>query len=553
MDRARARLRLGENDKALDDLNAVLAKSKDDLNALELRAIAQARLGKKEPALADLARYQKDAPERSRLYLAAVVAAELGDRTDAAIEALEAALRKEPGDADLRYDAARAFAVASKAVDRSDHAKARALAGRALALLQEGVRDNDLSFALLDDSPDLDPLRDDPAFARLLDAGHPERRFAGVWSTEARFEAATLDALDPAEHLRRGRELAALGYRPVAWSVVRTSPEGPPLSASVWHRPLVTAEAKDRLAERQARAAVALVRLGKAESVWPLLRHSADPRLRSFILNWLNPLGADPNAVAAELDRLDNVGRGSPDPALPKTEGLPASMVSPGAGDLRSGSRAGSGDPRPTGDSPTTHHPPPATQQMDAILFHPETSQRRALILALGTYGPEGLSPGEREPLAVKLLAVYRDDPDAGVHGAAAWTLRQWGLKDKLIALDAELGKLKDPGGRRWYVNGQGQTFAVIAGPVEFRMGTPADEPERAGGGNDHRHVGWPSPAGTRSPRPRSRFPSSRSSSRPTPARVTTSQRASSSSTPRTRTAPGSPPTGTRRPTTATG
>ena len=42
--------------------------------------------------------------------------------------------------------------------------------------------------------------------------------------------------------------------------------------------------------------------------------------------------------------------------------------------------------------------------------------------------------------------------------------------------------KLKDPGGRRWYVNGQGQTFAVIAGPVEFRMGAPADEPERIAG-----------------------------------------------------------------------
>ncbi len=66
-------------------LNAVLAKSKDDLDALELRAIAQARLGKKEPALADLAQYQKDVPDRSRLYLAAVVAAELGDGTDAAI------------------------------------------------------------------------------------------------------------------------------------------------------------------------------------------------------------------------------------------------------------------------------------------------------------------------------------------------------------------------------------------------------------------------------------------------------------------------------------
>ena len=60
-------------------------------------------------------------------------------------------------------------------------------------------------------------------------------------------------------------------------------------------------EAKDRLAQRQARAAIALVRLGDADEVWPLLRHSADPRLRSFIVNWLNPLGADPKRIAAEL------------------------------------------------------------------------------------------------------------------------------------------------------------------------------------------------------------------------------------------------------------
>ena len=76
------------------------------------------------------------------------------------------------------------------------------------------------------------------------------------------------------------------------------------MTASVWHRPVVSEEVKDQLAERQARAAVALVRLGKAEEVWPLLRHSADPRLRSFIVNWLNPLGADPRLIAAELDRI---------------------------------------------------------------------------------------------------------------------------------------------------------------------------------------------------------------------------------------------------------
>ena len=63
---------------------------------------------------------------------------------------------------------------------------------------------------------------------------------------------------------------------------------------------------------------------------------------------------------------------------------------------------------------------------MDAILFHPETSMRRALILALGAYDIDGLSPGEREPLIGKLLDLYSNDPDAGIHGAAEWTLRQW-------------------------------------------------------------------------------------------------------------------------------
>ena len=59
---------------------------------------------------------------------------------------------------------------------------------------------------------------------------------------------------------------------------------------------------KDGLAERQARAALSLVRMGKGETVWPLLRHSPDPRLRSFIVNWLKPLDVDPKVLAAEFD-----------------------------------------------------------------------------------------------------------------------------------------------------------------------------------------------------------------------------------------------------------
>ena len=248
-----------------------------------------------------------------------------------------------------------------------------------------------------------------------------------------RFEATSIHGLDPAAQLRKCRDKIAQGYRPVSWSASQTTAEGPLVTASVWHRPLIAETTRDQLAERQARAGVALVRMGKAEEVWPLLKHSADPRLRSFIVNWLNPLGADPHAVAAELGRLDF----SPRPA-----------------------ERGEGGRRP-GEGSTA---PAAT--MDSILFHPETSQRRALVIALGTYGTERLSPGEMEALIAKLLDLYRNDPDSGVHGAAEWALRRWGQQEKLKESDTELMKVKDAGGRRWYINSQGQTYAMIEGPI---------------------------------------------------------------------------------------
>jgi formylglycine-generating enzyme required for sulfatase activity len=116
---------------------------------------------------------------------------------------------------------------------------------------------------------------------------------------------------------------------------------------------------------------------------------------------------------------------------------------------------------------------------MDAILFHPETSIRRALIQALGTYGPDALSRGEREPLTAKLLDLYKNDPDSGIHAAAEWTLRQWNEQAKFKAAEAKLPNLKDRGDRRWFTNSQGQTFALIEGPVEFTMGSPPTEPDR--------------------------------------------------------------------------
>jgi formylglycine-generating enzyme required for sulfatase activity/tetratricopeptide (TPR) repeat protein len=446
--RATTYFRLGENQKALDDLEVVIGKNPEAVSAKQYKVIALARLSKKQDALIELAMFQKDdATESAKLYLAAAVAAELGDGADKAFETLEAAIQKQPGNAELRYDAACAFSLASGAVSRSDKAQGRQLAERCLQLLREAVKNDDADFGKMNEDADLDPIRDNPAFAEIMRAGHPDRRYATVWSNDASFEATSIYGLDPAAHVQKCRELVTQGYRPVSLSLTRTTPEWPLVTASVWHRPVVSEEVKDRLAERQARAAVSLIRMGQSRSVWHLLRHSPDPRLRSFIVNWLSPLGADPELIAAELDRIDPNAK-----------------------------------PAPT----------PGQQTMDGILFHPETSQRRALILSLGTYGIEGLSPGEMEPLTGKLLDLYRSDPDSGIHGAAEWTLRQWKQQEKLKEVNSELMKLKDWGERRWYVNGHGQTYALIEDPVEFRMGSPPTETERAPGGETPKRMRLP-------------------------------------------------------------
>jgi serine/threonine protein kinase/formylglycine-generating enzyme required for sulfatase activity len=435
--RALAHLDRGENLKAIDDLDAVVKNSPKQTQAYLYRAIAHARLRHKDQARFDQEKFEMgNTIDSQKLYLAVIVAVELDDGTDKAIDALEATLKQQPQDADLHYDAARAYSLASHAIARRDQAKGRKSADKAIRLLRTAIENGYADYKHMQEDSDLDPLRELPVFAEIMKAGHSDRSYAAVWAGDFRFEASPLLGLDPTTHLQRCRELASQGNRMVSLSVARTSSEASPVTASLWHRPVITEEAKDQLAKRQARAAIALVRMGKVAEVMPLLRHSADPQLRSFVVNWLSPLGAEPKTLAAELEQL-----------------------------------------------PPTPKPVPAEGErfMDAVLFHPEISMRRVLILALGTCGTEGLSPGEREPLIGKMLHLYRNDPDSGIHGAAAWTLRQWGQGDLLKSLNAELMKLKDRGDRRWFVNNQGQTFAVIEGPVEFRMGSPPGEPEHFG------------------------------------------------------------------------
>jgi eukaryotic-like serine/threonine-protein kinase len=184
---------------------------------------------------------------------------------------------------------------------------------------------------------------------------------------------------------------------------------------------------KELLARRQADAAVALLRLREPEKVWPVLKFSPDPRVRSYVILWLSRLGRARHPI---LQRLDT---------------------------------------------------------------EPDVTIRRALMLALGNFTDTQLSLAQRQPLIEKLLMVYENEPDAGLHGAAEWLLRKWGQGERLEAVveklksdDKQLQARKANGERQWYVNTQKQTF-VIMHAGEFLMGSPKSEPYRYPEVSQHR------------------------------------------------------------------
>jgi formylglycine-generating enzyme required for sulfatase activity len=61
------------------------------------------------------------------------------------------------------------------------------------------------------------------------------------------------------------------------------------------------------LAKSQANVGVALVVMGKSERVWPLLKHTQDPTLRSFLIDRLAPGGVDPKVLISQFDREPDV------------------------------------------------------------------------------------------------------------------------------------------------------------------------------------------------------------------------------------------------------
>src|SRR5262249_28358429 len=63
-----------------------------------------------------------------------------------------------------------------------------------------------------------------------------------------------------------------------------------------------TPEERYAFVSRQANAAIGLMHCGDADRVWPLLRHSPDPLLRTYLVDRLPRLAPDPSAIVGRLE-----------------------------------------------------------------------------------------------------------------------------------------------------------------------------------------------------------------------------------------------------------
>jgi len=295
--RAAANYHLGNDEQALEDFDFLIEKDLKLSSRYQRRAVLHARMGTEEAAKSDSAKFNElSKSDSSKAYLDAVVAAHLGEG-EKGMKRLETGVAVHSSDSSYLYDAACAYSIASKVVAEDEPAKSNLYADRAVSLLKEAVANGYNNYSHMQTDPDLDPIHDHPGYQELLSKGQLDHRYAAVWQVSAEYESAESHGLLPKDHVARCQEFLAQDYRPVAISVAAIGEDRTPVTASVWQRPIVSEEAKESLAERQANAAVALLRMGQGEKVWPLLKHSPDPRVRSWIIHRLSPMGADFEAI----------------------------------------------------------------------------------------------------------------------------------------------------------------------------------------------------------------------------------------------------------------
>jgi len=202
---------------------------------------------------------------------------------------------------------------------------------------------------------------------------------------------------------------------------------------------------RERLGKRQANAAVALLKLNRhIEKVWPILRHTPDPRARSYLIHRLGPLGVDPQAMVKQLEH-------EPDVAIRRAlvqclgefgdEQFPASTRSALLPELRGMYR--------------TEADPGLHASVEWLL---RTWKQDKWLTEVN----EKWAEGKEVPSGEWRVRNQDERAESG--------------DGKTVSKNGEAAPNSSLPAPRWFVNSQSQTFVVIPGPVEFEMGSPKTE-----------------------------------------------------------------------------
>jgi eukaryotic-like serine/threonine-protein kinase len=261
-------------------------------------------------------------------------------------------------------------------------------------------------------------------------------RYAAISYSTTTHSSLELCGLLGEEHSAKCQSLAAMGWRPMAISLHSTASPPGKMATTVWHRPRVPEVTKERLAKRQANAAVALLRMGRTDKVWPLLKHSPDPRVRSYLIHRLSSLGTDAKAVVKRLDE---------EPDVSVRRALLLALGEFGEKEL-------------------------------------PQEEREVLLPKLFALYRDAPDPG-LHGAAEWLLLRWGQQAEVKAREDEWREEGEERRKEVRAKREERLGQLRQgltkDGRPQWYVNGQGQTMVVVPGPVEFLMGSPPTEAGR--------------------------------------------------------------------------
>lgn len=182
--------------------------------------------------------------------------------------------------------------------------------------------------------------------------------------------------------------------------------------------------AKERLAKRQANAAAALVRMNRPDKAWPLLKHRQDPRVRSYLIHRLGPMGIEADTIIQRLHEEAD---------LTIRRALILSL----------------------GEISLDSWPPGKRESFAAEMRELYRTAR---------------DPGLHASVAW-LLRQWKQDQ--WLHQVdQEWAQNKEHRQERIRDIVANLVKEQGQSLPQWYVNSQGQTMVVIPGPVEFLMGS---------------------------------------------------------------------------------